>query len=122
MIRLSLVFLLTVAATIAGWRALDSRIEAANIEGPLHGVTYAPWAKDQDPLESKATGVLSFLRSGFTDEPIPSIKPRREQIERDFATMAGKVNYVRTYRTTDGGEIMPEIGRASCRERVYGLV
>ncbi len=120
MFRLSLVFLLTVAATIIGWRSLDSRIEAADIEGPIHGVTYAPWAKDQDPLESKASGVWSFLRTAFTSTPIPAIKPRREQIERDFAMMAGKVNYVRTYRTTDGGEIMPEIAARNGLKLVPG--
>ncbi|MBS0223019.1 MAG: glycosyltransferase [Proteobacteria bacterium] len=37
------------------------------------------------------------------------MKPRKEQIERDFAAMAGHVDYVRTYRTSDGGEDMPEI-------------
>ena len=103
MIRQGLVLLLVVAATIAGWRLLDGQVDAANVEGPLHGVTYAPWAKDQDPIEAKASGVYSFLRTAFTDEPPPVVKPRKEQIERDFAMLAGKVNYVRTYRATDGG-------------------
>ena len=120
MFRLSLVFLLTVAAIFVGWRSLDSRIEAADIEGPIHGVTYAPWAKDQDPLESKASGIWSFFRTAFTSAPIPTIKPRREQIERDFAMMAGKVNYVRTYRTSDGGEIMPEIAARNGLKLVPG--
>ena len=94
---------------------LDGEVTAANVEGPLHGVTYAPWAKDQDPIEAKASGVYSFLRTAFTDEPAPTVKPRKEQIERDFAMLAGKVDYVRTYRATDGGEIMPEIAQR------YGL-
>ena len=61
----------------------------------MHGVTYAPWAKDQDPIEAKASGVWSFLRTAFTDAPPPVVKPRKEQIERDFAMLSGKVNYVR---------------------------
>lgn len=107
--RQGLVLLVAVLATLAGWRLLDSRIEAANVEGPLHGVTYAPWAKDQDPLAGKASGIWSFLRTAVTDAPVPQIKPRKEQIERDFAMMAGKVNNVRTYRTTDGGDVMPAL-------------
>ena len=51
---------------------------------------------------------MSFLRTAFTDQPSAPVKPRKEQIESDFAMLAGKVSYVRTYRTTDGGEFMPE--------------
>ena len=112
MFRLTLVLLFTFVATLVGWRLLDGRVDAPNIDLPLHGVTYAPWAKDQDPLDAKASGVFSFLRTAFSsasDEPAPAIKPRREQIERDFAMLAGKVKYVRTYRTTDGGDVMPDI-------------
>src|SRR5258708_34828163 len=109
MIRQSLVLLIAVATTILGWHLLDGQIDAANIEGPLHGVTYAPWAKDQDPIEAKASGVFSFLRTAINETSTPAIKPRKEQIERDFAMLAGKINYVRTYRATDGGDIMPEI-------------
>ena len=108
MIRLGLVLLVTAAATLLGWRLLDSTITAANVEGPLHGVTYAPWAKDQDPIEAKSSGVFSFLRTAVSDDTAPAIKPRKEQVERDFAMLAGKVEYVRTYRTSDGGEYMPE--------------
>src|SRR5260370_15536823 len=109
MFRLALVLIVTAAATIAGWRLLDRQVAAANVDAPLHGVTYAPWAKDQDPIEAKSSGVVSLLRTALTDTPPPAVKPRKEQIERDFAMLAGKVNYVRTYRTSDGGEIMPEI-------------
>ena len=80
MIRQSLVLLLAVATTILGWRLLDGQIDAA-----------------------------TFLRTAFTDAPPPVVKPRKEQIERDFAMLSGKVNYVRTYRAVDGGDIMPEI-------------
>lgn len=99
---------MTAAATLLGWRLLNSTITAANVEGPLHGVTYAPWAKDQDPIAAKASGVFSFLRTAVSEDTAPAIKPRKEQVERDFAMLAGKVEYVRTYRTTDGGEYMPE--------------
>ena len=108
MIRLGLVLLIAAAATIVGWRLLDGQVNAADVEGPLHGVTYAPWAKDQDPIESKSSGVFSFLRTAISDAPPEPVKPRKEQIERDFAMFGGKVNYVRTYRATDGGDIMPE--------------
>ena len=109
MIRHGLVLLVVALATVFGWRLLDSYVAAADVEVPLHGVTYAPWAKDQDPIEAKSSGVLSFLRTAFTDTPPPPVKPRKEQIERDFALFAGKTDYVRTYRALDGGDIMPEI-------------
>src|SRR5262245_5657238 len=109
MIRLGLVLLIVAVATIVGWRLLDGQLSAADVDGPLHGVTYAPWAKDQDPIESKSSGILSFLRTAISDAPPPQVKPRKEQIERDFAMLSGKVNYVRTYRATDGGEYMPEL-------------
>src|SRR3954463_3777835 len=109
MFRVGLVLILVGIATIAGWRWLDRTIVAADLEGPLHGVTYAPWAKDQDPIADKSSGVVSFLRTAFSDEPPPAVKPRKEQVERDFALLAGKVSYVRTYRTTDGGDYMPEV-------------
>lgn len=109
MIRVGLVLILVAAATVAGWRSLNRQITAADVELPLNGVTYAPWGRDQDPLAGKSSGVVSFLRTAFTDEPPPAVKPRREQIEQDFAMLAGKVSYVRTYRATDGGEYMPEI-------------
>ncbi|HEY4165952.1 MAG TPA: hypothetical protein VGM96_04225, partial [Reyranella sp.] len=108
MYRLGLVLILVAMATIAGWRLLNRTVTAADVEGPLHGVTYAPWARDQDPLAGKSSGIVSFLRTAFTDRPPPPVKPRKEQIESDFAMLAGKVSYVRTYRTTDGGEFMPE--------------
>jgi cellulose synthase/poly-beta-1,6-N-acetylglucosamine synthase-like glycosyltransferase/exo-beta-1,3-glucanase (GH17 family) len=115
MLRLGLVLVLTVAATLVGWRLLDRHLVAADVETPLHGVTYAPWAKDQDPLAGKSSGVVSFLRTAFTEEPPPAVKPRREQIARDFAMMAGHVDFVRTYRAGDGGEMMPELAQR------YGL-
>jgi len=115
MMRLGLVLLVTVAVTLLGWRLLDRHVTAANVEGPLHGVTYAPWAKDQDPIEAKASGVFSFLRTAVSEDTAPAIKPRKEQVERDFATFAGKVEYVRTYRTSDGGDYMPELAQR------YGL-
>ena len=59
MFRLALVLIVAAAATIAGWRLLDRELAAADVEGPLHGVTYAPWARDQDPLASKASGILA---------------------------------------------------------------
>jgi cellulose synthase/poly-beta-1,6-N-acetylglucosamine synthase-like glycosyltransferase/exo-beta-1,3-glucanase (GH17 family) len=109
MFRLGLILIVVCAATLLGWRLLDRHIQAASVEGPLHGVTYAPWAKDQDPIAAKSSGVFSFLRTAITEEPPPPVKPRKEQIERDFAMLDGKVKYVRTYRATDGGELMPEI-------------
>ena len=80
MIRHGWVLLVVAVATLLGWRLLDGRMQAANLEGPLHGVTYAPWAKDQDPLDSKTSGVFSFLRTAFTDAPPSPVKPRKEQI------------------------------------------
>ena len=109
MFRLGFVLLLVCAATLVGWRLLDRDVVAADVEGPLHGVTYAPWAKDQDPLSGKASGIFSFLRTALNEEPPAPIKPRKSQMERDFALLAGKVGSVRTYRTTDGGELMPEL-------------
>jgi len=42
MYRLGLVLIIVAVATIAGWRLLDRTVTAADVEGPLHGVTYAP--------------------------------------------------------------------------------
>ena len=109
MMRRGLVLLVAVLDTVVGWRLLDGRMQAANVEGALHGVTYAPWAKDQDPLEAKSSGFWSFLRTAVNEPATQQIKPRKEQIERDFAMLGGKVNYVRTYRTTDGGDVMPAL-------------
>ncbi|MBV8394590.1 MAG: glycosyltransferase, partial [Alphaproteobacteria bacterium] len=109
MFRLGLVILVAIGATVAGWRLLDTHLTAAAVDGPLHGVTYAPWGRDQDPLESRATGLYSFLRTAFTEEAPPAVKPHKDQVERDFAMMAGHVDYVRTYRTSDGGEYMAEL-------------
>jgi cellulose synthase/poly-beta-1,6-N-acetylglucosamine synthase-like glycosyltransferase/exo-beta-1,3-glucanase (GH17 family) len=120
MFRRGLVLLVAVAATMAGWRLLDSHVQAANVEGPLHGVTYAAWAKDQDPLAAKSSGILSFLRTAFTEEPPPPVKPRKEQIQYDFAMMAGHVDYIRTYRTSDGGEEMAEIAARNGLKLVPG--
>src|SRR5258707_15426163 len=52
MIRQGFVLLLAVVATIVRWRLLDSGIDAATVEGPLHGVTYAPSAKEQDSIQA----------------------------------------------------------------------
>ena len=109
MMRNGLVLLIVVLSTVLGWRLMNSTLTAADIEAPLHGVTYAPWAKDQDPLEARSSGVWSFLRTAFSDAPPPQVKPRKEQIEKDFALFNGKVKYVRTYRASDGGDVMPEI-------------
>ena len=107
--RNGLVLLIVVLSTVLGWRLFDRHVTAADVEAPLHGVTYAPWGKDQDPLEARASGVWSFLRTAVSDAPPPQVKPRKEQIERDFALFNGKVKYVRTYRASDGGDVMPEI-------------
>ena len=42
MMRRGLVLLVAALATVVGWRLLDGYLSAANLEGPLHGVTYAP--------------------------------------------------------------------------------
>src|SRR5579883_3602053 len=67
-VRFGLVLLVVSAVTLLGWRLLDTHIQAADVEGPLHGVTYAPWAKDQDPIAAKSSGVFSFLRTAVTEE------------------------------------------------------
>ncbi|HYC65998.1 MAG TPA: hypothetical protein VEC14_14810, partial [Reyranellaceae bacterium] len=115
MLRSILVLLVTVAATLGGWRMLDARIDAADMANPVHGVTYAPWAKDQDPIEAKSSGVFSFLRTALNEEPPPPVKPNKDQVAHDFGVLAGRTKYVRTYRTTDGGEFMPELAQR------YGL-
>ena len=42
------VLLLSAAVTVAGWRVFSHAESAPAVEGPLHGVTYAPYGKDQD--------------------------------------------------------------------------
>src|SRR5262249_29379118 len=70
-IRTGLVLRIAAVARVWGWRRTDGTVTAVDVEGPLHGVTYAPLAKNQDPLESKASGIWSFLRPAFTDTPPP---------------------------------------------------
>src|SRR5437764_7155863 len=42
MFRVGLVLILTAMATLIGWRLLDRDVTAADVEGPLQGVTDAP--------------------------------------------------------------------------------
>ena len=106
--KLGLVLILAAAATVAGWRLFDRHLSAADIEGPLHGVTYVPWAKDQYPIANKSSSVANFLHTAFTDGQADVVKPRRDQIERDFAMLAGKIDTIRTYHAADGSEYMAE--------------
>jgi len=84
MLRLSalLTVVLTIAATFGAWSLFTRTYDAPPIEGLLHGVTYAPFAKDQDAARGD--------------------KPRVEQMERDMRTLAGRVRYIRTYTALDG--------------------
>ena len=77
-----LTVVLTVAATFGAWSLFTRTYDAPPIEGLLHGVTYAPYAKDQDAARGD--------------------KPRVEQMERDMRTLAGRVRYIRTYTALDG--------------------
>jgi len=89
-------------------------IDAANVELLCMA---SPTRRGQGPGSDRgqSSGVISFLRTAFTDAPPPAVKPRKEQIERDFALFAGKVNYVRTYRTLTAARSWPEI---AARQRI----
>ena len=60
MYRLGLVLILVALATIGGWRLLNRTVTAADVEGPLQGVTYAPWGRDQDPIAARSSGSWSL--------------------------------------------------------------
>lgn len=102
--------LIIAAATFLGWKVFSGTIEPPPMDGPLYGVTYAPYAKDQD---SMALGIAKE-RVALTDDAgaraaVAQHSPRREQIERDMRTLAGRVRYVRTYSALDGAEEVPKI-------------
>ncbi|QQS11807.1 MAG: glycosyltransferase [Rhodospirillales bacterium] len=128
---------LTIAATFAGWSLFSREIAPPPIDGMLHGVTYAPYGKDQDamalglakerlaltggraearpPLLEEVTGELRALFGGKVDrtgrdrESYERNKPRAEQIERDMRALAGRVRTVRTYSSLDGVEDVAKI-------------
>jgi len=99
-----------IAATFLGWNLFSRTIEPPPMDGQLYGVTYAPYAKDQDAM---AFGIAKE-RAALTDDAgakaaVLQHGPRREQIERDMRTLAGRVRYVRTYSAIDGVEDVPKI-------------
>jgi len=114
--------LIVIAAIFLGW-SLNSRvIEPAAVDGQLYGVTYAPYAKDQDAWAFGDAKERLSLRDAKDPRDRPSASdiaraqatirdnaPRREQIERDMRTLAGRVRYVRTYSALDGIEEVPKI-------------
>ncbi|MGE3907700.1 MAG: cellulose synthase, partial [Reyranellaceae bacterium] len=81
---------LVIAATVFGWRALN-RVDDSivSIEGPINGVSFSPYQRDQDPQEDR--------------------HPSMQDIDRDLAAVAGKVRAVRTYSTLDGLDKVPEL-------------
>jgi cellulose synthase/poly-beta-1,6-N-acetylglucosamine synthase-like glycosyltransferase/exo-beta-1,3-glucanase (GH17 family) len=133
--------LIVAAATFLGWGLFSRSIEPPVMDGQLYGVTYAPYAKDQDAMafgfarerlaliekrreeladkERKARtdserAAAAAARATLTDDPGAQAAraqhaPRREQIERDMRTLAGRVRYVRTYSSLDGVEEVPKL-------------
>ncbi len=102
--------LFIIAGTFLGWNVFTRTIEPPPMDGQLYGVTYAPYAKNQD---SMALGIAKE-RAALTDDPgaraaVAQHSPRLEQIERDMRTLAGRVRYVRTYSALDGVENVPRI-------------
>jgi len=81
---------LVIAATVFGWRAIN-RVDDSivSIEGPINGVSFSPYQRDQDPQEDR--------------------HPSMQDIDRDLAAVAGKVRAVRTYSTLDGLDKVPEL-------------
>ncbi|HJQ56557.1 MAG TPA: hypothetical protein VJ890_06605, partial [Vineibacter sp.] len=61
--------LIVVVATFAGWGLFSRSIEPPAMDGQLYGVTYAPYAKDQD--------AMAF---GFARERLALIEKRREAL------------------------------------------
>jgi exo-beta-1,3-glucanase (GH17 family)/GT2 family glycosyltransferase len=71
------------------WALLQRQQAVANIDAPLASISYSPYARSQHP--------------DFGDRPTP------EQIRADLKILAPYTRAIRTYSSTNGGELVPAI-------------
>ena len=71
------------------WSLLQRQQAVANIDAPLASVSYSPYAQSQHP--------------DYGDRPTPA------QIRADLKILSPYTNTIRTYSSTDGGELVPAI-------------
>src|SRR5215510_7690491 len=71
------------------WAFLHQRQTVPNIDGPLASVSYAPYTRWQDPKKGD--------------------RPTAEQIRNDLRLLSPYTRTVRTYKSTDGEELVPAI-------------
>src|SRR5882762_4373104 len=71
------------------WALLQRQQAVATIDAPLASISYSPYARSQHP--------------DFGDRPTP------EQIRADLQILAPYTRAIRTYSSTNGGELVPAI-------------
>src|SRR5215813_4620027 len=71
------------------WAFLHQRQTVPNIDSPLASVSYAPYTRWQDPKKGD--------------------RPTAEQIRNDLRLLSPYTRTVRTYKSTDGEELVPAI-------------
>src|SRR3569623_1831888 len=72
------------------WGYFEPKVQAPDISGPLNSMSYAPFAGIKNPDDA-------------TNRPTPA------QIRKDLATSAPYTNSIRTYSSTGGLELVPQI-------------
>ncbi len=80
---------LVVCVHAALWASLQRQELVANIEGPLASVSYSPYARSQHPDHGD--------------------RPTAEQIREDLRRLAPYTRAIRTYSSTGGVELVPQI-------------
>ena len=82
-------------ANFAAWAWLGQPVSAPDFQGLVHGVSFSPYQRDNDPTAGK--------------NPTPA------EIDRDLQLLRGVTKAVRTYSALDGLDLVPYLARP------YGL-
>jgi exo-beta-1,3-glucanase (GH17 family)/cellulose synthase/poly-beta-1,6-N-acetylglucosamine synthase-like glycosyltransferase len=90
-VRIGIIALVTLAH-LATWAWLNRPEPAQDWAGPITGVSFSPYQRDQDPLANQY--------------------PTADEIDRDLALLSGQVKRVRTYSSLDGIEEVPRLAAA----------
>lgn len=77
------------------WSLLNRDEQEVAWQGLIKGVSYSPYTRDKSPLSGDS--------------------PSRNEIDADMQILRGKVSEIRTYASSDGAQIIPELAQK------YGL-
>lgn len=90
-LRITIVIGLVFALLIAGWGVINFSHGGREWDGMMAGVAFTPYRNDHNPAKKSY--------------------PTRGEIEEDILTVAPYTRSIRTYSSTNGLEIIPEIAR-----------